>query len=223
MKSYCNKCIRPTNQVVVKEEKTSYDDGEGWWEEIDYQIIQCSGCDEISFRRLETNPQIQSYDDTPQYMQELYPKRGPNSISIKNFNNLSIKLKSLYRETIDAFNNEQLILCCGGLRALIEGICLDKAIKGVMIKDRKGNDALKETLEGKIEGLFESGFLTKSSATSLHELRFIGNEALHELSKPSVDEIKLAIEILESTIDNLYELHHKAMKIQMKKNIRTKK
>jgi hypothetical protein len=219
MKSYCNQCNRQTNQIVLNQEKLSINDGEGWWEETIYQIIRCSGCDEISFRKLYSDAQIQQYSEYEGeiYVQDLYPKRGPNSIPIKSYNNISSIIKSLYRETIDAFNNEQLILCCGGLRALIEAICLDKAVKGIIIKNKKGVEVLKSNLEAKIEGLAESGYLTKDNAKSLHELRFLGNEALHELEKPSIDELKLAIEIIELTIENIYELQHKAMKLKKRK------
>lgn len=225
MKSYCNKCNRPTNHKVLKEEKIELDEENGgWWEQSMYQIIQCNGCDEISFRKLYTDVQMQAFSDTYEpYLQELFPKRGPHSIPIKSFNNLPLNVKGIYRETIDAFNNEQLILCCAGLRALIEGISLDKAIKGVLKKDKKGGEYLKTTLEGKIEGLSERGFLTIDNATSLHELRFLGNDALHELTKPSIQEIRLAIEIIELTIENIYELQHKAMKLKRQKAERIKK
>ncbi len=219
MKSYCNQCNRPTNHNVLKEEQRYYEDeGGGWWEHDHFQIIQCGGCDEISFRKLHTDAQMNHFDE--EYNQDLFPKRGPNSISIKSYSNLPINIKSIYRETIDAFNNEQLILCCGGLRALIEGICLDKSVQGIIVKDKKGNDFLKKNLEGKIMGLSERRFLTSENAESLHELRFIGNDALHELTKPSPAELKLAIEIIELTIENLYELEHKAMKLKSKKAIR---
>lgn len=219
MKSYCSKCNRPTNQKVLKQEKVNYQEEDGsWWEETEFQIIQCGGCDELSFRTLYSDAQIQQQSDVETiYIQELYPKRGPNSIPIKSFNNLPLNIKEIYRETIDAFNNEQIILCCGGLRALIEGICLDKLIKGILKKNKKGKDFLQDNLEGKIEGLAEKGYLTKDNATSLHELRFLGNEALHELTKPSIAEIKLAIEIIELTIENIYEIQHKAKTLKRQK------
>ena len=218
MKSFCNQCNRLTNQKVLKQEKTHYQDDGGWWENTEFQIIQCNGCDEISFRKLYTDAQIQQHSDEDDiYVQELFPQRGPNSIPIRIFSNLPLNIKSIYRETIDAFNNEQLILCCGGLRALIEGICLDKSIKGIVKKNKMGLDCLQGNLEGKIEGLSESGYLTKDNATSLHELRFLGNEALHELTKPSIPELKLAIEIIELTVENIYELRHKALKLKKQK------
>lgn len=221
MKSYCNKCRIPTNQNVLKEVDVSFDDGKGWWDETNYQIIQCFGCDEISFRKLYIDVRNANYQDEG-YVEELYPRRSVNSIPIKSFGNIPLKLKSIYRETIDAFNNEQFILCCGGLRVLIEGICIDKKIEGIIVKDKKGDDCLKSNLEAKIESLHECKYLTKNSVDSLHQLRFLGNDALHELSKPSISELKIAIEIIELTIENIYELTHKTMKIKSKKEDRKK-
>lgn len=219
MKSYCSKCNGPKNQKVLKQETITYhEEDDTWWEESVYQIIQCGGCDELSYRTLYSDAQIQQQSDMETiYVQVLFPKRGPISIPIKSFNNIPLNIKGIYRETIDAFNNEQIILCCGGLRVLIEGICLDKTIKGIIKKNKKGEDFLQDNLEGKIEGLAEKGYLTKDNATSLHELRFLGNEALHELTKPSISEIKLAIEIFELTVENIYEIQHKVMTLKKQK------
>ena len=49
----------------------------------------------------------------------------------------------------------------------------------------------------------------------------MGNEALHELSSPSASELKMAIAILEHTIENLYEFQHKAG--ELKKEIAKRK
>ncbi len=42
----------------------------------------------------------------------------------------------------------------------------------------------------------------------------MGNDALHELSSPSSSELKMAIEIIEHTIDNIYEFEHKAVELR---------
>lgn len=124
---------------------------------------------------------------------------------------------------IDAFNNDQSILCAAGLRAIIEGICLDKNIAGGECLNSSGKVAFSNNLNGKIEGLHAHGFLTKTNSEMLHDLRFLGNEALHELASPSSGELKLAIEIIQHTIDNVYELHHKAKRLKAEIAKRSKK
>jgi hypothetical protein len=78
-------------------------------------------------------------------------------------------------------------------------------------------------LQGKISGLCEKRILTVRNSEILHEHRYLGNEAVHELSQPSIDELKLAIEILEHTIDSLYEIPEKAIELQKRKARRKKK
>ncbi len=55
--------------------------------------------------------------------------------------------------------------------------------------------------------------LPKNIVSNLHSLRFIGNEAAHELAAPTVEELKLAIEICEDLLNYLYELDYKAQKL----------
>ena len=55
--------------------------------------------------------------------------------------------------------------------------------------------------------------LTQPSAQTLHEHRYLGNSAVHELARPSTDELKLAVEIVEHVLEQLYELPEKAAEL----------
>lgn len=218
MKSVCSICRRDTNHKVVNEKKLDFHNPEdGWWEEHKYQIVQCQGCDTISFRKLYNDiaqDHGSEYSGIDPWTQELYPKRSLQSLNIRNLLNTPQNVKKIYRETIDAFNNGQTILCSAGLRAIIEGICKDRGIDNGEVNDGKSGKRISKNLDGKIEGLASNGFLTKGNSEILHELRFLGNEALHELSSPSSEELKMAIDILEHTLDNIYELQHKAANLK---------
>jgi hypothetical protein len=72
----------------------------------------------------------------------------------------------------------------------------------------------KNNLQGRIAGLQEKGLLTESSAKTLHEHRFLGNSAVHELTRTSEDELRLALEIVEHILEQLYELPEKAQKLK---------
>ncbi len=132
----------------------------------------------------------------------------------KDFYYVPPKLRRIYRETIDCFNNDALTLCAAGLRAIIEGICADQGIsKGpVTIKLKDGSTKIEthSNLEGKIAGLCEKGILTQASTEILHEHRSLGNDAVHELDQPSTAELGYAIDIIEVTLETLYELPEKA-------------
>ena len=114
-----------------------------------------------------------------------------------------------------------MLLCAVGLRALVEAVCVDKEIKKGFVDVLKNNVLVKKTkgnLEGKINGLFQKQFLTEEQAKFLHELRFMGNDAVHELVCPSVADLRLAFGIIESVLNLIYELPIKSAKLKKNRN-----
>ncbi len=211
MKSYCIECARQTNHKVLQEEELKYFEEEtGWWDETQYQIIQCMGCDIISYRTLYNDISYQQGLEVDTTTQELYPKRGSHSRPTQSYRNLPIDIKKVYQETIDAYNNKLLLLTSVGIRAVLEAICLDKNVIEGSVQLEGGKTKKSKKLEGKISGLSEKGFITVSNSDILHELRFLGNAAVHELSTPSLTELSTAIDIIELVIDNIYMVSHKA-------------
>ena len=223
MKSYCSTCARPTNQKVLKQEEIKYhEEDSGWWDETTFQIIQCMGCDTISFRKLYNDISYQQLEDEDSTTQDLFPNRGLHSRPIKAYRNLPIDIKKVYQETIDAYNNKLTLLTSVGIRAIIEAICIDKSITEGIIKNAKGKLVNSKNLDGKISGLATKGHLTTDNAEVLHELRFLGNAAVHELASPSIDELNIAIGIIELVIDNIYDIKHKAQVLAKKRISKTK-
>jgi hypothetical protein len=106
------------------------------------------------------------------------------------------------------------MLCAAGLRASIEGLCAANGVSDGPVEVQKADGTTeikrKSNLEGKISGLSEKGLLTNKSAELLHEHRYIGNDAVHELSRPSDADLKTAIEIVEHMFESLYEIPEKA-------------
>jgi hypothetical protein len=178
----CIKCNGATKHKVIgslDKDGCEYDQAEGWsveWEDH-YQIIQCQGCESVSFRHTswfseDADPMNGDSGQT----ERLYPKRNTNEITAKSFYNVPSNLRRIYGELVDCFNNESPTLCAAGLQ--------------------------------------EKGLLTQSSAQTLHEHRYLGNDAVHELARPSEDELRLAIEIIEHTLQQLYELPEKAEELR---------
>lgn len=225
MKSVCSKCKGYTNQKILSEKVEEIHDSEDdWWETHKYQIIKCQGCDTISFRKLYNDAQQNHFADYGDpWTQEVYPKRDLTALPIRNVVNIPPNIRKIYQETISAFNNDQNILCAAGIRAIIEGICIDKKITGGHYENADGKKLFSNKLHGKIEGLFEHGFLTKPNSEILHQLRFLGNGAVHDLASPSSAELSLAIDLVEHTIDNIYEIQHKAKKLKAEIAKRRKK
>lgn len=196
-----------------------------------HQVIQCQGCMESSFRQVnwfsEDVQQIghEEWDDGERVT--LYPKRSNNTISVKEFWEVPNNLRRIYRESIDCYNNNSFTLTAAGLRALIEGLCAELKIKDgpKLVTKRDGSQEIErlDNLEGKISGLHEKGYLTERNAGVLHEHRFMGNNAVHELSYPSRDELTLAIEIIEHTFDAIFEMPAKGNELKIQRARRAKK
>jgi len=230
VQEHCAQCGRSTRHMVMSSYDYSgsdtYDRGSfsvDW--SSSHQVIQCQGCMISSFRQVnwfsEDMHQIgpEEYDDGERVT--LYPKRSNNTMAIKEFWEVPNNLRRIYRESIDCYNNDSYTLTAAGLRALIEGLCaqLDITDGPKEITNKEGSKEVKRftNLEGKISGLHERGFLTEKSATVLHEHRFMGNDAVHELTHPSRDDLALAIEIIEHTFDAIFEMPAKGDELKSRR------
>lgn len=222
---FCSECHRETDHLVLEAInvycRQVYDSNFSVYGATDYQIIECQGCHTVSFR---SDGWFSEGDG--KYI-DLYPKRSADELEIKDIIGRSrklLKLRGIYREVILAYNNGIYTLCAAGLRAIIEGICAERNIVNGEVEFTDANGVAKKkrskNLQGKISGLAENGVLTKGNADILHELRFLGNEALHELTKPQPEELQIGIKIIEHILENIYELPSQANEL---KAIRGKK
>jgi hypothetical protein len=159
--------------------------------------------------------------------ERLYPKRRLETLPTKPFYNVPSNLRRIYGELIDCFNNDSPTLCAAGLRAIVEGICAERSILDGPIEEPEKGGGTKivryKDLRGRIAGLQEKGLLTKTSAETLHAHRYLGNDAVHQLVRPSTDELRLAVEIVEHSLEQLYELPEKAEELKRAKALRDKK
>jgi hypothetical protein len=117
----------------------------------------------------------------------------------QRFRRLGPTLEQIYREMIECFNDRSLILSNAGLRALLEGVCEDKRISGRDLRTKIDN--LKPLLPN------------KNIIDALHHFRFTGNEAVHKLKAPEVEDVRLAIDVMEDLLNYLYELDYKAARL----------
>ncbi|PAD71163.1 DUF4145 domain-containing protein [Paenibacillus campinasensis] len=181
------------------------DYAEGTW-----QIIQCQGCGEVSFREMWITSEDINPNGEAEPVVTLYPNRDKDNLLAKDFVVLPSKLRKIYKEVIESYNSNLFILCATGLRSIVEGICHSAGIEG-------------KNLQLKIEGLHTKGYLTQKHATILHEHRYMGNSAVHELDIPTKEELFIAIRIIEHTIENLYEIEDQVDELRWLKERRLKK
>lgn len=208
---FCNECKSETNHVLRGEhQRKDFEENEYGelvhWEETNSRLWICSGCDTGTLEVAWTCQGNQDHQGEQLYISEYHPRRNAQDLSLKRFRQLPEALGDLYLETIQAFNSGLYLLCAGGLRALLEGICQDKEIKG-------------QNLEKKIDGL--DSMLPTNIVQHLHGFRFMGNEALHNLAAPEPDEVRIAIEVMEDLLNFIYELDYKASRLMQKKAVHT--
>lgn len=194
-KDYCPNCQQITNHkclFIVSE--NSDNDADFHWEQ-NYETIQCLGCENIQFRNRYSNEDMVIYVDDvieePYNESKYYPKSLSNHSLLKNLYHLPNKLRIVYIETIEALKNNCYLLAGVGLRAIIEAICLDQNITG-------------RNLEIKINNLVRNKLITEKDGNRLHSIRFLGNDSVHEMEVPKEEKLRIALDIAEHLLKNLY-------------------
>lgn len=116
------------------------------------------------------------------------------------FKNLNNELGRLYKEIVTCFNEDCLLLCTIGLRALVEGICVDKGLT---------DEITGKNLRAKIDGLIK--FLPSLNLIeALHAFKVSGDDAAHRLQTLTRDDARTAIEVIEHLLNHFYDMDDKA-------------
>lgn len=191
---YCNQCKDETNHLLRGSHGRTHKQDHGFWEEITYGFWTCAGCDTATLELQYTAAGLNDGENQV-YDYSYHPARATEDLSPKVFRQLPRSLAAIYREVIEAYNHQLVLLCGAGLRALIEGICQDKGISGPRLVE-------------KIDSL--RSILPENIVKNLHGFRFMGNDAVHDLSPTKREDLALAIEVSEDLLNFLYELDYKA-------------
>lgn len=189
---FCGRCGRDTNHHILCErsEGSKKDDDYHWG--IDHYFVQCAGCDNYCYA-------LSRWDEDDYWNPnkkeethwETYPLSKGHRTTIDNSHELPFKVKLIYQEVISSINSKLYLLSAIGLRTLIEAICKDQGVKG-------------KNLEELIDTLEHENFLPLDHAEILHGLRFMGNEAAHEIQRADPDEISAALDIAETIMKTIY-------------------
>lgn len=213
VKVQCDQCGKgQRNHVVLAEHTETFQDPDGVtkvWESS--QIVKCMGCDLVRFRRSST---FSEWMDPitgmcEEYDIEVYPTTLANKYKAKNHASFSEDVSKMYIETIKCLNAGANTLAGGGLRATVEAICRDQKVPG-------------KNLEERINALVQNGVLAKAQADFLHEERYLGNLALHEMKTPSINDLEDGLQIVEGLLATLYILPLHATRLKTKRTVAPK-
>lgn len=199
IKSYCRDCCKKTNQKVLSEHAESH--REEYQYDISYQILQCLGCDTKCFRKVfyDLEAAYPTYNDSWEIPEDItvYPKAVEGHKQIDDLWELPDIVKIIYSEVLMALREESKVLAGLGLRAAVEAVCNDLNILG-------------KSLEVRINKLASSGYISKNDAERLHGIRFMGNDAAHDIKTPKDATLSVALQIVEHLIVSVYILEKKA-------------
>jgi hypothetical protein len=200
---FCNTCNTVTDHLLrarystPRIESVNENDPDPVRHAYKYSLWSCAGCKDATLEK-----QGASEDSDSEWAEasgEYYPRRMEDSIQPKVFKNLNSELSRLYKEIVACFNEDCLLLCTIGLRALIEGVCNDKGFK-----DRK--------LEINIEGLTK--LLPPNMIEALHALRLFGNDAAHRLEALTRGKAHEAIGVMEHLLNHFYDMDYRASQVK---------
>lgn len=210
--SLCGNCggIR-THDVLAEFKKREPWDNEGQvWMHYSHSILECRGCRHRSFRLESTFSEDIAcdggWDTKVQHFPPTFPRKCREDIS------LPIEQEQMYEEVLIAYNTASYMLGAIGLRALVEGICSSLGVEDG--PSSSGNGRKSGGIDGKINGLLEKGIAGESEVKALHGSRFMGNEAVHKLIRPTRLEVGLVLDIVEHLMVLAYSISHKAQQIE---------
>jgi hypothetical protein len=193
---YCRNCKGNRKHKILFEKKIRGSEGGDIIQWIDeYKMIQCCGCETISFAKIYGDNQMINTDEEGNYeyytITTVYPYYIEKGNIIKDEFHLPETIRTVYKETVNAFKVKSYILTAGGFRAIIEAVCNHLDIE-------------KDNLSARINLLYEKGFLTKNESKRLHSIRFLGNDSLHEMGVPKIKQLLVVLEIVNHLLENLF-------------------
>lgn len=213
IKILCKRCNTETNHSLEWSKLLEWGD-EDIQGEDEHQILSCNGCESITYRTISSNSEDVDWNENgqPEYTKtyKYYPNRAHNMIApIYEIYKAPSRVREIYLETIETFNNKQTILCSMGIRGVIEAVCLEEGIKT-------------RNLKSKIDQLKNNDIITPTLCDGLHESRLMGNDGAHKINTFDSEDLKNGIDLINNLIVGHYSLRSKIEELK-KRTLKIKK
>jgi Domain of unknown function (DUF4145) len=194
---FCNQCLRRTrHQILASEARGENDDGFETSDE--YQLIECKGCGNISYRTRHWNSDMVGIDG-PYYRDEYYPP--PVSRKVPEWlRELPLDIQSVLGEVYAALHAGSRYLATAGARTVLDLLFLDKIGDIGPFKQ-------------KIQKLEQDGHITNREAQLIDAVIEAGNASAHRGYAPSTKDLNHVMDILEAILDKLYIAEGKQEKL----------
>ncbi|PWL31742.1 DUF4145 domain-containing protein [uncultured Roseivirga sp.] len=210
--AHCLSCNRSTNQFIrakfAPESQAEYE----LYKYNEYCIVECLGCNNISFIHVSWNDDEESKDENgdsikimSHFVEDERWLEDYQFLNEEELNELPAMIYDMYEELQGALQREMRVLAGVGMRMLIEAVCLNRKIEG-------------KILQHQIESLLSFGLISKNDFEVLDELRKIGNNSAHKIKAPSDSVLEAALEAVNHLVRTIYVVPKRTRRLKGKSN-----
>lgn len=196
LKAHCNRCLRETRHSVLASRAQDYDEREDngqvtYWEITQYQMLECCGCENITFRSVYQ--WVGDPDSSITYFPPAVTRAAPAWLSDIAYWYQHEDLRSLLGEVYAALHAGSNRLAMMGARTLIDMVMLDK------IGDQG-------TFEQKLKKMETEGHISLTNREYLQAAIDAGSAAVHRGHCPDDKDVNRVMDIVENLVQAVYVL-----------------
>lgn len=181
----CSGCLHDTRHRILHETSSQLED-----RIVTHRMLQCCGCGNVCLAE-----QVLFTDDGQKefafYPSPISRKEPPWLLSLVLGSNGN--LAGLLHEIYQAIHGAQYRLAAMGLRALLEQIMVSTV----------GDQG---TFENNLNLFHTEGYISLIQRDTINNILQIGHGAMHRAYRPTEEDLKLALDIVEGVMASLY--HH---------------
>jgi hypothetical protein len=175
-------------------------------EKTSWQVLRCLGCESVRFRVWNEDYELSTSEDengNPIYLttESLYPRSLRSHKPLKNLHLVPEVVRNVYNQSIKALGEQANILASIGLRACVEAVCNHLNISG-------------SSLDKRIDSLYKGGHVSNTDKKRLHSIRFLGNDAAHEIMEPDERDLLIALDIVDHLLNSVFILDRRAKRLE---------
>jgi hypothetical protein len=197
----CRDCGRITRHEVLHNHDVESAANDDYPDKEEWQIVRCRGCHTCGFRYVYHDYvdifETQDGEQTHRRDVNFFPSSIRNHKQLGRSWLLSDVVRKVYDQTLASYGAKSYLLASIGLRATIEAVCGDLGVVG-------------PSLEKRIDKLFKEGYVSNEDKKRLHAIRFLGNDAAHEVVEPGEVDLRVALDIVENLLNSVFILTKRA-------------
>lgn len=190
-KTHCNTCGGQRNATVRGHHVVQKSDDEaGLWSRDDFWILECCGCESVSFR---IDHQFSEIDDIePDYWPSPVERTQPKWLHVVEARDEV--LHRLLVEMYAAANGDQRVLAAIGARTVF-----DRASELMKVKTSL-------SFADKLKKLVETGKISADEREVLGTLVDAGSAAAHRAWRPSIGELSTMLDVVDAFLNRCFVL-----------------